>query len=43
MIGDLSDWLGTKLNPALIYEYSNISALAAKLAQKNRINSEEGQ
>ncbi len=34
MIGDLGDWLGESLNPALIYEYPNIATLSAQLDQK---------
>ena len=34
MIGDLGDWLGESLNPALIYEYPSIATLSAQLAQK---------
>ncbi|MDJ0598496.1 MAG: acyl-CoA-binding protein [Crocosphaera sp.] len=37
MIGDLSDWLGNHLNPALMYEYPNIDTLSEKLAQKKLI------
>lgn len=34
MIGDLQDWLGESLNPALIYEYPSIATLSTQLAQK---------
>ena len=34
MVGDLGDWLGESLNPALIYEYPNIATLSAQLDQK---------
>lgn len=41
MMGDLSDWLGTKLNPSLIFEYPSILALATKLGQKTELETEE--
>lgn len=33
MIGDLGDWLGTTLNPALMYEYPNIATFSSLFAQ----------
>src|ERR1039457_4186353 len=33
LTGELADWLGRKLSPALVYEYSTIEALARHLAE----------
>lgn len=32
MSGDLEDWLGTKLDPTLLYDYPTVAALARHLA-----------
>jgi hypothetical protein len=32
MTGDLSDWLGTEIDPVIAYDYPTIEALSAQVA-----------
>jgi acyl carrier protein len=32
LTGDLEDWLGTRLDPTLLYDYPTVAALAKHLA-----------
>jgi acyl carrier protein len=34
MIGDLEDWLGVELSPAIVFEYRTIDAIASYLADE---------
>ncbi len=34
MTGDLEDWMGTKIDPTLLYDYPTIQALAQHLAKE---------
>lgn len=37
MTGDLEDWLETKLDPTLLYDYPTVEALARHLAEELRL------
>jgi acyl carrier protein len=37
MTGDMEDWLGTRLDPTLLYDYPTIEALARHLAEEFRL------
>ena len=36
MTGDLADWLGSELDPTLIYDYPTIEALVANLLEEKK-------
>lgn len=38
MIGDLEEWLGSELDPTLIYDYPTIEALAGHLSEEDKTN-----
>jgi myxalamid-type polyketide synthase MxaE and MxaD len=38
LAGELAEWLGRKLSPALVYEYSTIEALARHLAESSDVS-----
>lgn len=37
MTGDLEDWLGTQLDPTLLYDYPTVEALAQHLAEEMKV------
>lgn len=37
MTGDLEEWLGSELDPTLIYDYPTIEALAAYLSEEGKV------
>lgn len=37
LTGDLEDWLGSKLDPTLLYDYPTVEALARHLAEELKI------
>jgi acyl carrier protein len=37
MTGDMEDWLGTKLDPTLLYDYPTVEALSRHLAEELRL------
>jgi acyl carrier protein len=37
MTGDLADWLGSELDPTLIYDYPTIEALVTNLVEKEDV------
>ena len=37
MTGDLEEWLGSKLDPTLIYDYPTIEALAGHLSEEGKV------
>ncbi|MBW4513025.1 MAG: acyl carrier protein [Scytonematopsis contorta HA4267-MV1] len=37
LTGDLEDWLGTKLDPTLLYDYPTIEALSRHLASELKV------
>ncbi|MBE9128727.1 MULTISPECIES: acyl carrier protein [unclassified Coleofasciculus] len=38
MTGDLQDWLGSNVDPTLLYDYPTIESLAAYLADESKSN-----
>jgi acyl carrier protein len=40
MTGDLEDWLGSKIDPTLLYDYPTIEALARHLAEEFKVTVE---
>ncbi len=38
MIGDLEEWLGSQLDPTLIYDYPTIEVLAGHLSEEDKTN-----
>ena len=43
MTGELEDWMGTQLDPTLLYDYPTIKALAQELAKESKMKTSSSQ